>query len=220
MTFCERCGTRYTRFDEACPGCGGPVAAGPPVEGPAPEPVTPSSPTDWLDDLVVLPMDLGPAKKGERELPHAHLQSVRDARGARVEVIIDNGIDESFPEPVAGKHGPAGPDPEEPEPVDREPKRDGGWFLVPDDGSRPGERPREVRRPESRPEKKPAEPGKKSRDRYLERAHGLEWQKEAQTKFEAEDGYAGPGSIRHDVVADDGSTWSVPSGTKRRKDER
>ncbi len=217
MTFCDECGARYTRYDRECPGCGAPTGVAKPLDPPKPEPKREPEKkggvTDWLDDLEVLPIDVAAPKKEEKkEIPHAHLQTVRDASGARVEVVLDNGIDNRFPPPVDRAEEPARPEPPE-EPS----QRDTGWFMTPDDGSRTRERPRDVRRTDPTP--RPEEPirKKRSKDHWVERSHGLEWQKEEQMRFDAEDGYHGPDSIKHEVVTDDGATWNVPAGKKKKK---
>jgi len=214
MAFCEKCGSRYTKFDGYCPGCGLKLDDGPRVERQGPVPSRRSGVTDWLEDLEVLPRDMEGQKQDKKEVPHAHLQMVQNGGERKLQVVLDPDPDNDFPKPVG--HGQ---DPVErrPEPVQK--KQDTGWFLTPDNG-KPRARTEERPRPEPTPDAVPEKPRKGGRDHMIHRSHGLEWQKEAQLKFEAEDGYSGQDSIRHEEVPDDEPEWTIPSGKVARRTRR
>jgi len=222
MAFCEKCGSRYTKFDRHCPGCGLSLGDGPRVERPGPEPSGPGGVTDWLEDLEVLPMDMETPTQNKKEVPHAHLQMVQNGGEKRLKVVLDPDPDNDFPKPVKRREEPVERRPEpferRPEPVKQ--KQDSGWFLTPDDGTKPRARTEREPRPDPSPDAVPEKPRKGGRDHLIHRAHGLEWQKEAQLKFDAEDGYSGLGSIRHEEVPDDEPEWKIPSGKADRRTRR
>jgi len=174
----------------------------------SPEPKGSASVTDWLEDLEVLPTDMVAPKQDSKEVPHAHLQMVQDGEERKLQVVLDPDPDLRFPEPVE----------RQPEPVQQ--KQDSGWFMEPDNGTKPRAMTERVPRPDPAPAAVPEKPRKGGRDHLIHRAHGLEWQKEEQLKFEADDGYSGPESIRHEEVTKDGTVWNIPSGKKVRRDDR
>jgi len=222
MAFCEKCGSRYTKFDRYCPGCGLSLGDGPRVGIPGPEPSRPSGVTDWLEDLEVLPTDMEALKAPEKELPHAHLQTVRDGDDEKLQVVLDPDPDNDFPKPVKRREGPVEQRPEPfergPEPVQQ--KQDSGWFMTPDTGTKPRTRTVERPRPDPVPDAVPEKPTKGGRNHMIHRAHGLEWQKEAQLKFEAEDGYHGPGPKGPEKIIEDDTEWTIPSGKTDRRTRR